>query len=449
MGKAGVALLLLSTTLLLAGAGVGAAQTPAPLLRLAVSPDAFSPNGDGVKDSVHVGVRVARPGTLTVVVRGPQGRKVFVPAFEKPVGRGPVHFLWHGGAAADGRGPSVKDASYLVRAETVDDAGDRFVTSASVRLDTTPPRIAWRSRAPARLDGPPLRFGFRARDRSQEVRVAFSLFDQAGDRVGQGGRFLESTGSGRLSWPRTHRQLLPGAYRLALTATDDVGNSSTSAARPILVDHPVRTRTWGRFSGAGRHVALTFDDCNFPGAWASILATLRRYKVEASFFCPGRQVLAAPALARRTVRAGHTIGSHGWDHAFFPGLSYGAARQRLLDDRDVWWRLARAAPTPYFRPPYGAYNASTVAAEGSAGYAATVLWDVDPRDWSQPGTAAIVQRVVGATRPGSIVLMHVMYQTAAALPTIIRDLEARKLRPVSLTEMARLGTPSPEHWPSY
>ncbi len=449
MRKPAVALLLAATALFLAGSGIETARSAPPVLQLAVSPSAFSPNADSVKDAVHISVRVGQPGTLTVVVRGPEGRKVFIPAFQKPVGRGPVHFLWHGGADADGRGPSVRDGSYLVRAETVDEAGARVVQSTKVRLDTTPPRIAWRKRVPARLLGSPLRLGFRVRDGSTEVHVGFSLVDQAGASIGQEGRFLESTGSGALSWPRTHRLLSPGAYRLALTATDDVGNSSTSSARPVLVEHAVRAHTWGRFSGVGRHVALTFDDCNFPGAWASILNTLRRLKLKASFFCPGRQVLAAPALARRTVRDGHTIGSHGWDHAYFPGLSYGGALQRLLDDRDVWWRLARAAPTPYFRPPYGAYNASTVAAAGSAGYAATVLWDVDPRDWSQPGSTAIVQRVVSATQPGSIVLMHVMYQTAAALPTIIHDLQARKLQPISLAEMARIGTPGPGHWPSY
>jgi peptidoglycan/xylan/chitin deacetylase (PgdA/CDA1 family) len=154
------------------------------------------------------------------------------------------------------------------------------------------------------------------------------------------------------------RRLTPGAYSLALKAVDDAGNTSTSVRESFLVDHPVRSRVYALFHGVGRRVALTFDDCNSARAWRSILRTLARFKLEATFFCPGQQVLADPALARRTVRAGNAIGSHGWDHANFTALSFSSAERRLIDDRAVWWRLARVAPTPYFLPPYGAYDST-------------------------------------------------------------------------------------------
>ena len=50
----------------------------------------------------------------------------------------------------------------------------------------------------------------------------------------------------------------------------------------------------------------------------------------------------------------------------------------------------------------------------------TVTWDVDPSDWSNPGSGAVYSRVVGAVRPGSIVVMHdgggTRADTLAALP---------------------------------
>jgi peptidoglycan-N-acetylglucosamine deacetylase len=251
----------------------------------------------------------------------------------------------------------------------------------------------------------------------------------------------------RLKWKAVRKEL-PGAYRIAISAADGLGNVSTSKERPFLVQHPVHTRIWARFLGAGRHIALTFDDCNFTGAWSSILHTLHRFHIHATFFCPGQRVLAEPGLARRTIAAKNAVGSHGWDHANFPTLSYGAQLWRLERDRSVWWKVARSAATPMFRPPYGAYNSSTVAAAGRAGYAATVLWDVDPRDWSSPGVAAIIHRVVGSTRAGSIVLMHVVPETAAALPTIVSRLEARHFKPVTLPQLARMGRPSSGGWPT-
>ena len=109
---------------------------------------------------------------------------------------------------------------------------------------------------------------------------------------------------------------------------------------------------------------------------------------------------------------------------------------------------AHVAPTPFFRPPYGAYTPTTVAAAGAAGYGAVVLWDVDPYDWQRPGVAAIVDRVVAPTRPGAIVLMHTLPETAAALPTIIAELRARGYGFMTIPQLAALGTPTPGHWPA-
>jgi peptidoglycan/xylan/chitin deacetylase (PgdA/CDA1 family) len=154
-------------------------------------------------------------------------------------------------------------------------------------------------------------------------------------------------------------------------------------------------------------------------------------------------------VARRTVRDGHVIGSHGWDHADFTRLSFASSQGRLEQDRAAWWKLARVTPTPYFRPPYGAYNATTVAAAGRAGYSAVVLWDVDPRDWTQPGPGAIESRILSQVRPGSIVLMHTLSQTATQLPWLIQTLRSRHYIPLTLPELARVGTPTPGGWPAY
>jgi peptidoglycan/xylan/chitin deacetylase (PgdA/CDA1 family) len=81
-----------------------------------------------------------------------------------------------------------------------------------------------------------------------------------------------------------------------------------------------------------------------------------------------------------------------------------------------------------FRPPGGAYDSRVVSDARSLGMT-TVNWDVDPIDWSTPGSDAIYQRVVSHVQPGSIVLMHDgggnRSQTVAALPRIIQNLKGR------------------------
>jgi len=66
-----------------------------------------------------------------------------------------------------------------------------------------------------------------------------------------------------------------------------------------------------------------------------------------------------------------------------------------------------------------------------------ILWDVDPQDWASPGSSAIASRVLSSVRPGSIVLLHLRAQTAAALPTILRGLRARGYQVVTVPKLFR------------
>jgi peptidoglycan-N-acetylglucosamine deacetylase len=157
--------------------------------------------------------------------------------------------------------------------------------------------------------------------------------------------------------------------------------------------------------------------------------------VQASFFCLGSQVERHAAQARRALRDGDTIGNHTWTHPSLPTLSSAEVKREVDRTTEAWWRLARAAPMPYFRPPYGALSSRAVAAIGSEGYSRIVLWDVDTQDWSRPGVDAIVERATGPARAGSIVLLHVLPQTAAALPQILARLHTRGLEPVTVDRL--------------
>ena len=63
-------------------------------------------------------------------------------------------------------------------------------------------------------------------------------------------------------------------------------------------------------------------------------------------------------------------------------------------------------------------------------------YDVDSLDYTDPGPDAIVSTVLGSTRPGSIVSLHLGHSgTVTAIPAILRGLASRGLRPVTLTEL--------------
>jgi peptidoglycan/xylan/chitin deacetylase (PgdA/CDA1 family) len=66
-----------------------------------------------------------------------------------------------------------------------------------------------------------------------------------------------------------------------------------------------------------------------------------------------------------------------------------------------------------------------------------MLWDVDPQDWRRPPPSDIVSTVVRGSKAGSIVVLHTLPGTAAALPGIIAGLRDRGLEPVGLPELFR------------
>jgi peptidoglycan/xylan/chitin deacetylase (PgdA/CDA1 family) len=74
---------------------------------------------------------------------------------------------------------------------------------------------------------------------------------------------------------------------------------------------------------------------------------------------------------------------------------------------------------------------------GAAGYATVLSYDVDSRDFTDPGATAIRHAVAAAT-PGSVVSMHLGHpDTLTALPGLLDDLTARGLNPVTASALFR------------
>jgi peptidoglycan/xylan/chitin deacetylase (PgdA/CDA1 family) len=300
------------------------------------------------------------------------------------------------------------------------------------------------------IDPEPLRhrgsvtFEFETSARGRSVDLSYEISDSDGDIVASASGVSRPTGRTTIKWDARSDNgspVVPGLYRVRITVTDEAGRSTRSSAKPFRVLTPGTSDVVRRVEHAGNDVALTFDDCYKQHAWSRLLRILSANDAKATFFCPGTQVARYPQLARRTVAEGNAIGSHGWDHRNPTHLSYRGIRTRLLQDEAVWWRVARTTPAPYFRPPYGAYDAKTLRAAGDTGYARVILWDVDPHDARRPGAAAIAHRVLAGVHGGSIVEMNVLGQTAGALPRILEGLSKRGLRPTTLPALFEAAGP--------
>jgi peptidoglycan-N-acetylglucosamine deacetylase len=405
----------------------------APNVGVVIVPRWFSPNGDGRKDVAHARVTLSEPASVTVRVVNADGVVVRTLASGASAPKGTSSFTWNGRAG----GRRAPDGRYGIVARAVDDAGNHASGSGHVRLDTKAPLIRWISVRPEPASRNPVTARFGLQDVSGIATASVALVDEVG--VVRRVRITNpGTGPSSVRVPIRYANgslVMPALYRLRLTARDRAGNVRTSGDRAFRVVRPVTSKLWYNVEGAGRHIALTFDDCNDGGAWNRILDVLSANGVHATFFCIGGNVERYPDTARRTIRLGDSVGNHTWDHSSLPGHSLSFVENDLEKDANAWWKVARVTPLPYFRPPYGAHDRTTLEAAGRLGYSRTMLWDVDPQDWRRPGARVIASKVLGAIHPGAIVVLHVQAQTAAALPAILSGLRSRHLLQSSLPEL--------------
>ena len=141
-----------------------------------------------------------------------------------------------------------------------------------------------------------------------------------------------------------------------------------------------------------------------------------------------------PQYTKMIAAAGYPVEDHTWSHPDLGTLSPAEVAAQI--DRTQTEIASLTGHTPdCLRPPYDVWS-PTVLADDAARGITTMSYSIDPRDWSLPGTQAIVDRVVSAATPGGVVDMHDgggnRSETVAALPQIITELRAEGYRFVSI-----------------
>lgn len=249
-------------------------------------------------------------------------------------------------------------------------------------------------------------------------------------------------GARALFGPSRTRLRMAGRVALALIiATTGVG---------IGVYQLTKSRTFQlagtlvpRVDTAERVVALTFDDGPNPAHTDEVLRVLDDADITATFYLTGAEMAENPAAARAIAGAGHELGNHTYTHRRMYFLSADAASAEI-ERTDVLIRDAGYAGPITFRPP-GCKRFLSVPLYLARTDRTTVTWDLEPDSIGEiaDDPDALVEHVVTNVRPGSIILMHVMYDARAAsreaLGRIIGELQADGYRFVTVSELIALG----------
>ncbi len=216
-----------------------------------------------------------------------------------------------------------------------------------------------------------------------------------------------------------------------------------------IVDRTLRNALYvSRGNDARPNVALTFDDG--PGSETpAILEILGRFDAKATFFSLGSAVGEHPQQNRAELLAGHAIGNHTFDHPRLAGLPP-EEQERQIDATTEALRKEGLKSARLFRPPFGSFDATTLELLRKRRQL-MVLWSLDATDFGGSDSTGIAARVLDEIEPGSIVLMHDgggdRSETVAALPAVLRGLEQRGLRAVTVPELLATNPPPRDQLP--
>jgi peptidoglycan/xylan/chitin deacetylase (PgdA/CDA1 family) len=184
-----------------------------------------------------------------------------------------------------------------------------------------------------------------------------------------------------------------------------------------------------RVNTSQKVVALTFDDGPAPDATGQILSSLEQGGVRATFFVTGAELEKNMAEGRKIVAAGHELGNHSYSHERMVLVTPSYVEQEV-ERTDQLIRDAGHQGEIYFRPPFGKklftlpYYLARTGRE-------SITWDVEPESNAEIAADSdkIAEHVLSRARPGSIIILHVMYRSRGesleAVPKIVAGLKAQ------------------------
>lgn len=241
-----------------------------------------------------------------------------------------------------------------------------------------------------------------------------------------------------MSLTRLHKAALAGGALLLVA----VGGWKLSNARTFQVAGNLVHRV----EATDKVVALTLDDGPTPAFTREVLKVLKDKGVPATFYLTGREAATSPDAVRAIHAHGHEIGNHAFNHKRLVFMAAADIRAEVERGEQAIRAAGYDGPLT-FRPPHGKklfylpYYLDSRAIT-------TVMWDVEPEQSGDVGRdpEKIVRFVGEHVRPGSIILMHVMYQargpSRAALPGVIDELKRQGYRFVTVSELLARRKPT-------
>lgn len=161
---------------------------------------------------------------------------------------------------------------------------------------------------------------------------------------------------------------------------------------------------------AENKIYLTFDDGPIPEITEWVLEELKKHNAKATFFCIGHNIEKHPAVFKKVINDGHSIGNHTFNHL----NGWKTSTEKYLENSTQWQAISDAFLTSnlkmkngrLFRPPYGKIRKSQSKKLRQLGYK-IVMWDVLSADYDTSiSPEKCLKNALDNVNSGSIIVFH-------------------------------------------
>lgn len=226
------------------------------------------------------------------------------------------------------------------------------------------------------------------------------------------------------------------------TASPTAAVSKTASAAATSSNPVPEARAWTGpqtgLPGEGKYIAWTVDDGADPEVVRAYAEFARRTGTRLTFFINGQY----PAFKQHRdlllplVKSGQLqIANHTYSHAALTSLTDEQIVRELTRNDEEIMRLFGVSSKPYFRPPYGYYDARVLAAAASCGFTRPVLWYGSLADSSNISSAEVYAYAEKYALAQHIVIGHLNYRgVVSELDRIRALLDRRGLTTVTIRD---------------
>lgn len=226
------------------------------------------------------------------------------------------------------------------------------------------------------------------------------------------------------------------------TPSPTAAASKTDSATATSSNPVPEARAWTGpqtgLPGEGKYIAWTVDDGADPEVVRAYAEFSRRTGTRLTFFINGQY----PAFRQHRdlllplVKSGQLqIANHTYSHAALTSLTDEQIVQELTRNDEEIRRLFGVSSKPYFRPPYGYYDARVLAAAASCGFTRPVLWYGSLVDSSNISSAEVYAYAEKYALAQHIVIGHLNYRgVVSELDRIRALLDRRGLKTVTIRD---------------